>query len=79
MTTAPAVEAAPPSVQSISGGNPLQNRLLVSSVAFLRARQLHCGSRPRVEADGHKTTHLAVLEVLADTISWSVPDPVEPA
>jgi hypothetical protein len=32
-----------------------------------------------VEGDGHKTTHLAVLEVLADTISWSIPEPVEPA
>jgi hypothetical protein len=79
LTTAPAVETAPPTSQRIPGGNPLQNRLLVSSVAFLRARQLHCGSRPRVDGDGHKTTHLAVLEVLADTISWSMPEAVEPA
>jgi DNA-directed RNA polymerase subunit K/omega len=79
LTTASAAGGAPRAPQRIPGGNPLQNRLLVSSVAFLRARQLHSGSRPRVEGDGHKTTHLAVLEVLADTISWSIPEPVEPA
>jgi DNA-directed RNA polymerase subunit K/omega len=49
-----------------------ESRLLLSAVAFLRAKQLQTGSRPRVEPDGHKVTHLAVIEVRADTVSWSV-------
>ena len=56
----------------------LENRFLVSSVAFLRAKQLQCGARPRLEADGHKPTQLALLEVLADTISWSIEEPPAP-
>jgi len=44
-------------------------------VAFLRAKQLQCGARPHVEPERHKPTHIALLEVLADTISWSVEDP----
>ena len=28
----------------------LENRFLVSSVAFLRAKQLQCGARPRLES-----------------------------
>jgi hypothetical protein len=43
----------------------------LSNVAFLRAKQLQGGARCHLEANGHKPTHLAVLEVLADTISWS--------
>jgi DNA-directed RNA polymerase omega subunit len=58
----------------IAGAATLENRFLLSSVAFLRAKQLQSGARPRLEAERHKPTHLALLEVLADTISWSVED-----
>jgi hypothetical protein len=44
----------------------------VASVAFQRARQLKNGARPRVDSDSRSPTRLALLEVLADTISWSV-------
>ena len=43
--------------------------------AVLRAKQLLCGARPRLEPERHKHTHLALLEVMADTVSWSVEDP----
>jgi DNA-directed RNA polymerase subunit K/omega len=44
----------------------------IAALAFQRARQLKNGARPRVDAAGHRPTRLALLEVLADTISWSV-------
>jgi len=47
------------------------NRFLLSSVAFLRSKQLSNGARARVERKGHKPTFLAVFEVLANTVSWS--------
>jgi DNA-directed RNA polymerase subunit K/omega len=49
----------------------LSNRFLLTSLAFQRNRQLRDGARARVGRDGHKATYLAVLEVLANTISWS--------
>jgi DNA-directed RNA polymerase omega subunit len=54
------------------GGGPLGNRFHVVALAFQRARQLKAGARPRVEAGNHKAVTLALLEVLADTVSWSV-------
>jgi DNA-directed RNA polymerase subunit K/omega len=49
------------------------NRFHVASVAFQRARQLHNGARPRVDDSArHKPTFLAVLEVWAQTVSWSM-------
>ena len=47
------------------------NRFHISALAFQRAQQLKMGARPRVEAGTHKLVTVAVLEVLADTISWS--------
>ena len=44
---------------------------LQTAIAFLRTKQLKEGARSRVENAGHKATYLAVLEVLANTISWS--------
>lgn len=55
---------------SVGKAGPLGGFLLVS-VVFERAKQLHKGARPRVEAAGHKPTRVALLEVLADTVSWS--------
>jgi DNA-directed RNA polymerase subunit K/omega len=41
------------------------------SVVFQRAKQLQNGARPRVDAGNHKPTRVALMEVLADTVSWS--------
>jgi DNA-directed RNA polymerase subunit K/omega len=63
-----------PSVRSIQGGGValgLGNFHKVT-LAFQRARQLKDGARPRVDAPGHRPTRLAMLEVMADTISWTV-------
>lgn len=67
---------APPAAvtERIAGAATLENRFLLSSVAFLRAKQLQGGARPRLEPERHKPTHLALLEVLADTVSWSIED-----
>jgi DNA-directed RNA polymerase subunit K/omega len=47
------------------------NRFHISALAFQRAQQLKQGARPRVDAGVHKIATVAVMEVLADTISWS--------
>jgi len=67
-----ATAAVPSAVEAKTGDRPLQNRFLLSAVAFQRAKQLQAGARPRVEDDDHKPARLAVLEALADTVSWSV-------
>lgn len=48
-----------------------ENRFLLSAIAFQRTKQLKEGAKARVESGAHKATYLAVLEVLANTISWS--------
>lgn len=53
----------------------LENRFLLSALAFQRTRQLKDGAKARVNGLGHKPTYLAVLEVLANTISWSRDEP----
>jgi DNA-directed RNA polymerase subunit K/omega len=65
MTLAPVL---PPTDPSLDG--PLSGFHLVS-VVFQRAKQLQAGARPRVEAGDHKATRVALLEVLADTVSWT--------
>jgi DNA-directed RNA polymerase subunit K/omega len=57
------------------GPSPLQNRFHVAALAFQRARQLQAGARPRVARGGHNHLRLALLEVMADTLSWSVVEP----
>ena len=47
------------------------NRFLLSAIAFQRSKQLQGGASARVARNGHKPTYIAVLEVLANTISWS--------
>ena len=50
----------------------------VAALAFQRARQLQAGARPRVESASRSPARLAVLEVLADAVSWTVePKPAE--
>jgi DNA-directed RNA polymerase subunit K/omega len=63
--------AAHPLVRVGTGANGLSNRFLLSAVAFLRSKQLEAGATARVSRDGHKSTYIAVLEVLGDTVSWS--------
>jgi len=77
---------------SVAGGRPSSgdpvsvagalnlSRFHLVALAFQRAKQLQAGARPRVDAAGHKPTHVALLEVMADTISWTVePKKGEPA
>jgi DNA-directed RNA polymerase subunit K/omega len=52
---------------------PPSNRFHIAAVAFQRERQLRNGARPRVDAAGHKSCFVAVLEVMADRVSWYVP------
>jgi DNA-directed RNA polymerase subunit K/omega len=44
----------------------------VASLAFQRAKQLKNGAPPRVDSNYRSPTRLAQVEVLADTISWTV-------
>ena len=65
--------AAPSPLQPLleDGFDTHGNRFLLSAVAFLRSKQLKDGASARVARDGHKPTSIAVLEVLANTVSWS--------
>ena len=74
MTSAAA--AAPKAASPISGDGLPLSRFHIAALAFQRARQLQNGARPRVEAAGHKVPRVALLEVMADTISWNVDQPV---
>ena len=67
--TAQAASVAP--VNGATDG-PTRNRFHIAALAFQRARQLQNGARPRVDPGGHKPTRLALLEVMADTISWTL-------
>jgi DNA-directed RNA polymerase omega subunit len=55
----------------------LLGRFHIAVVAFHRARQLQNSARPRVEAtDGHKLHRIALMEVMAGVIPWSVEEKV---
>jgi DNA-directed RNA polymerase subunit K/omega len=54
------------------------SRFHIASLAFQRTRQLKQGARPRVDAGGHKVCTLALLEVLADTVSWHLAEALVP-
>ena len=60
-----------PLILDWSDTHPMGNRFLLSAIAFQRSKQLQCGAVARVARGRHKPTYIAVLEVLADTISWS--------
>jgi DNA-directed RNA polymerase subunit K/omega len=60
-----------PLVQLGSNTEDIPSRFLLSSIAFLRSKQISHGATARVERNGHKPTYIAILEVLADRISWS--------
>ena len=73
----PVQPALPASIGNAISG-PLSSRFLVIVLAFQRARQLQGGARPRVDPTDHKQTRVALLEVMADTISWTNVVPVAP-
>lgn len=75
---APAV-ASHPLIQIGSNADALGNRFLLAAVSFLRSKQIKDGAIARVERGRHKPTFIAILEVLADRISWSDPGPPLPA
>jgi DNA-directed RNA polymerase subunit K/omega len=52
------------------------NRFLVANIAFRRVHQLQFGARARVDRGNHKPTRIALLETLADAISWTAGEPV---
>jgi DNA-directed RNA polymerase subunit K/omega len=62
---------AHPLIQDRTDPETVSNRFLLSSVAFLRSKQLKDGATARIERGQHKPTYIAVLEVMANTISWS--------
>ena len=63
--------AVDPLTQNGTDAAALGNRFLLSAIAFQRSKQLKDGAAARIERHGHKPTYIAVLEVLANTISWS--------
>lgn len=68
---ATAQPAATAPVNAASDG-PTLNRFHIVALAFQRAKQLQNGARPRVDPAGHKPTRVALLEVMADTVSWTL-------
>ena len=72
MTSAAAVATKAALSSPASGDGLPLSRFHIAALAFQRARQLQNGARPRVEAAGHKVPRVAVLEVMADTISWNM-------
>jgi DNA-directed RNA polymerase subunit K/omega len=64
---------APEALGPASGGLAGITRFHIATIATQRAKQLQGGARPRVaDAAGHKSTRIAVMEVLADAVSWEV-------
>ena len=73
--SAPAVTAHP-LIRIGSNADALGNRFLLSAISFLRSKQIKDGAVARIERGRHKPTFIAILEVLADRISWSAGDPL---
>lgn len=69
MRTQGAVDAAQAPPSSDVGE---QSKFCLVTVTFQRAKQLQNGARPRVDAGNHKFTRVAMLEVMAGMVSWSV-------
>lgn len=71
MSLEKAPSAAIPMDEPASGA--FSNRFLLVTVACRRVSQIHGGSRVRVADVFHKPVVLAVAEVLAGCVSYSVP------
>jgi DNA-directed RNA polymerase subunit K/omega len=64
--------AGPVPVTNASSAGFHDNRFLLVVVAFQRAAQLRGGARPHLEARGHKSCTMAIAEVMAGTVAYSV-------
>jgi DNA-directed RNA polymerase subunit K/omega len=64
--------ATAPEIDSDVVDSRLLGRFHVAAVAFQRARQLQNNARPRVEVDGHKVHRVALMEVMAGAVEWSI-------
>jgi DNA-directed RNA polymerase omega subunit len=73
MTTDRPVDVPEPRVPPLR--SDVQSIFHLVIVASLRAKQLMAGARPRVEPDGHRPARIALLEVTAGLVSWSLSDP----
>jgi DNA-directed RNA polymerase omega subunit len=73
-----ASEVSEKPVHGDAGSDESLNKFCLVTVAFLRAKQLQNGARPRVEPSGHKFQRVAMAEVAAGLISWSAAGAVEP-
>lgn len=72
MATPPAGNGGPMAWPEASPGiEGTVNRFLVANIAFRRVHQLQYGARARVDRGNHKPTRVALLETLANTISWT--------
>ncbi|MFN8094657.1 MAG: hypothetical protein U0599_20985 [Vicinamibacteria bacterium] len=60
---------------ALSAVGALGNRFHVVTVAFRRFAQIHQGSRPRLDPDGHKACVQAVAEVRAGVVPYVTPVP----
>lgn len=49
-----------------------ENKFRLVTLAFQRSKQLQDGARPRVDPGDHKSPRVAMLEVMAGTISWGL-------
>ena len=63
-------------IQAVSAvpadGYDLQGKFRLVVLALQRARQLHGGARPRVDAGRHKYLWIAMREVSTGMVSWEV-------
>jgi DNA-directed RNA polymerase subunit K/omega len=55
-----------------TGNGAILARFHVAVLAFQRVRQLRDGARPRVDPAGHTLPRVAILEVAAELVDWSV-------
>jgi DNA-directed RNA polymerase omega subunit len=67
-----AADEAAAATTAVNFDEELANKFRLVTLALQRARQLKDGARPRVEPGGHKILRVALLEVMAGTVSWSV-------
>jgi len=52
---------------------------MLATLTTQRMKQLKGGARPRVDVGVHKNPRVALLEVAAGFVSWSIVEPVVPA
>ncbi len=48
------------------------------TVAAQRAKQIQNGAKPRVDLVSRKPTRIAIQEVLANAVSWEIPEEAAP-